>query len=207
MFFCMKQLFAISILLLVGVGCMNPGTDSDKSDEPRSQIREETEASTKSEAVIPEEGPQREHFRASDIRAEPYGALTFDIPEGMDIEYIPSIESLNVFLEEGDGAPRERSQIFIRYFDASRFLTLQTVAIYETADLTVGQENYTARRYDIEKKPGVTDFPEQPSWRNERHIVTDTRKGEGFTRYYVIAKHPELDTETYESFLDSITIE
>jgi hypothetical protein len=63
-----------------------------------------------------------------------------------------------------------------------------------------------ARRYDIEKKPSQADFPFQPVWRNTRHIVTDFRQKEGPTRYFVVAKNPDLDMDTYEEVLASMQI-
>ena len=93
----------------------------------------------------------------------------------------------------------------MRYFDAEKFLTLSTVAIHAATDVTVGQGRYTARRYDIEKKPGVPDFADQPSWRNKRHVVTDFRDKEGFTRYFVVAARPDLNQKTYERVLSSVT--
>ncbi len=132
--------------------------------------------------------------------------LDFEMPGSWDVEWVPSIKSWNLYDTRGDGIARERSQVFIRYFDASSFLTLSTVTIHEQTDLTVGKEDYTARRYDIEKNVGVRDFPEQPSWRNERHVVTDFFGENGFTRYYVVAANPELDVEIYERILESMTI-
>lgn len=132
--------------------------------------------------------------------------IQFRIPEGWEVEYIPSLKALNFFTLAGKGTARERSQIFILYFDASAFLTLGTVKIYQTRDLTIGTISYTARQYDIEKKAGVKDFSDQPVWRNKRHIVTDFRNKDGFTRYYVIAANPELDKAIYESVLASMTI-
>lgn len=132
--------------------------------------------------------------------------LEFDVPAGWDVEYIPSIEALNLYTLTGEGVARERSQVLIRYFDASSFLTLSTVTIHSTTDLTVGTDDYTARRYDIEKKAGVANFVDQPSWRNERHIVTDFRGAGGYTRYFVVAANPALDVAVYESLLASMTI-
>lgn len=131
--------------------------------------------------------------------------LSFWIPENMGFEYVPSIDAINLFSLHGDGTARERSQIFIRYFDASEFLTLSTVHVYSTEVLTVG-EGYDARRYDIEKKGGIADFASQPSWRNERHIVTDFTDTEGYGRYYVVAANPALDPAIYEQFLRDIEI-
>lgn len=133
-------------------------------------------------------------------------ALEFDVPAGWDVEYIPSIQSLNLYTLSGEGTARERSQVLIRYFDASSFLTLSTVTIHSTEDLTVGSGDYTARRYDIQKNVGVADFVDQPSWRNERHIVTDFRAEDGYTRYYVVAANPELDQNVYENLLASLTV-
>ncbi|HLG26011.1 MAG TPA: M23 family metallopeptidase [Candidatus Gracilibacteria bacterium] len=132
--------------------------------------------------------------------------IQFTIPEGWEVEYIPSLKALNLFTLSGTGTARARSQILIRYFDAKDFLTLSTVTIHDTKDLKIGTENYIARRYDIEKKSGIADFADQPVWRNTRHIVTDFREKGGFTRYYVVAANPALDVNTYESVLASMTI-
>lgn len=131
--------------------------------------------------------------------------VRFRIPENMEVEYVPSIKSLSLYSVSGKGAARERSQIFIRYFDANDFLTLSTVEIYSSEDLTVGK-GYAARQYDIEKKKGVADFPDQPYWRNTRHIVTDFRSEEGYTRYYVVAMNPDIDPDIYEHLLGSMTV-
>lgn len=132
--------------------------------------------------------------------------IEFTIPEGWEIEYIPSLKALNLFTLSGASPARQRSQILIRFFDAAKFLTLPTVNIYSTTDLTVGKGHYTARRYDIEKKQGVPDFADQPAWRNQRHLVTDFRGSEGFTRYFVVAANPLLDHNIVETVLKSMAI-
>lgn len=137
---------------------------------------------------------------------EEFSDLTFQIPPGLEVEYVPSLKSLNLFTLSGEGSARERSQIFIRYFDASQFLTLSTVTIHSVEDNFIGAKDYTARIYDIEKKSGVPNFSEQPLWRNTRHIVTDFVKGEGFNRYYVVASNPDLDPDTYHHLLQTIEI-
>lgn len=146
----------------------------------------------------------RRRFTLADIGGNVFN-IEFMIPEGMEVEYVPSIQALNIFTFEGEGTARERSQMFIRYFDASDFQTLSTVTVHSTENLTVG-DGYTARRYDIEKRANVADFAEQPDWRNERHVVTDVRGEEGRTRYYVIAANPALDQKIYEAVLDSLVI-
>lgn len=141
---------------------------------------------------------------------DPFGRdtfpLDFELPADWDIEWVPSLEAWNLYDTRGAGTARERSQIFIRYFDASDFLTLQTVTIHSATDRTVGDANYVARQYDIEKKPDAAAFKDQPSWRNERHVVTDFRGEKGFTRYFVVAANPDLDTKVYERVLRSIHI-
>lgn len=141
--------------------------------------------------------------------AEPGGdifSLRFEIPVGWEVEYIPSLEALNVFTLSEVGTARERSQILIRYFDASEFLTLSTVDILSTEDIVVGREGYEARRYEIAKKADVPNFRDQPAWRNERHIVTDFHAKQGYDRYYVVATNPKLDMETVETFLKTMEI-
>ena len=132
--------------------------------------------------------------------------LDFDIPFGWGVEYVPSLKALNLYEMLGEGDARERSQIFIRHFDASQFLTLSTVKIFERTDTVVGVEDYVARRYDIEKNVGVKNFPDQPLWRSKRHIVTDFSLNDGFTRYFVIAANPDLDLVIYEALLESMEI-
>jgi len=147
--------------------------------------------------------------RMYNLRVDPGGnefALEFLIPEGWEVEYNESSRILNLFTVEDGGTSHARSQIVLSYFDASQFLTLSSVVIHEVVDLTVGKESYAARRYDIEKKTGVTAFQGQPTWRNERHIAIDFRDTDGRTRYYSIAKNPQLDEETFQRVLDSVRI-
>ena len=135
-----------------------------------------------------------------------FGKLTFVVPDDWDVEFVPTLKALNLYRVSGSGTARERSQLFIRYFDADRFLTLGTVSILSSSDLDVGAGNYRARRYEIVKKPGVPDFPDQPTWRNAKHTVTDFRAGDGYTRYYVVAANPDLDPAVYDRVLSSMRI-
>lgn len=144
--------------------------------------------------------PPREFDPATDRGGEAF-PIRFTIPAGFEVEYVPEIQSLNLFTLSGAGTARDRSQIFIRYFDADRFLTLGTVTVHNTEDLTVN--GHDARRYDIEKKPEVADFPFQPAFRNGRHTVTDIRTGPGRTRFYVIAANPSVQPEVIDPFLQS----
>jgi hypothetical protein len=132
--------------------------------------------------------------------------IEFSLPAGWEIEYVRSLDALNLYTLSGSGTARERSQILIQHFDASDFLTLSTVTIHQVQDALAGAEYYKARRYDIEKKEDVPNFGGQPSWRNTRHIATDLRAKDGFARYYTVAANPELDETAYEAVLASIRI-
>lgn len=132
--------------------------------------------------------------------------IRFAIPGGMEVEYIPQIQALNVFTLAGSGTARDRSQIFIRYFEANDFQTLSTVTIHSAEDTNVGDGNFPARRYDIEKKNSVADFAYQPEWRNRRHLVTDFKTGPNFARFYVVAKNPYLADNIYQSILAGIQV-
>lgn len=187
-------------IVLLGAGCA-PARLDQSGEEPRPAPTPQA-----SQAVEPPpQSPSRTYDPDRDLGGDIFH-LQFTIPAGWEVEYVPSIEALNLFTLSGSGSARERSQIFIRYFDSSAFSTLRAVTIHSTEELVVGTGNYTARRYDIEKKSGVPPFPDQPSWRNERHIVTDFRDKTGFTRYYVVAARPDLDPSLYESILAGMTI-
>ncbi len=147
----------------------------------------------------------RAYNPARDLGGSTY-KVRFAIPGGMEVEYVHELQALNIFTLKGAGTARERSQIFIRYFDAASFLTLPTVTIHSTEDVLVGQRKYKARRYDIEKKSGVPNFPYQPTWRNARHTVTDFTNASGFGRYYVVAKNPTLSDAIYQAVLMSLQV-
>ena len=129
------------------------------------------------------------------------------IPVGWQAEAVPEIDAINFYDPASeDNTSLEQSQIFIRNFRANSFLTLATVTIHSRENLTIN--NRPAVRYDIEKKPGVPNFPNQPSWRNRRHIVTDIRVSDkNPSVFYVIAKRPELDQKIYQQFLKDLAVD
>lgn len=126
-----------------------------------------------------------------------------EISSDWDIEYIPEIEAINVFKKVGGGSSLERSQIFIRYFQASKFLTLSTVDILKREETKVKSHN--AVRYEIEKKSNIPNFAHQPLWRNQEHSLIDIRfSNESPTFFYVFAKNPELAEDEFEQFISSL---
>lgn len=127
-----------------------------------------------------------------------------EIPNQWEVEYIPQIEALNIYdLNDPAETVREKSQIFIRYFQSDRFLTLNTVNISSRAERLVG--GHEAVNYEITKKADVADFAHQPRWRNTTHKLTDVRyEPSGKTYFYVFAYNPTLSSEAFEQFLNSL---
>lgn len=132
--------------------------------------------------------------------------FSLEVPTGWRAEVVPAIEAINIFDPTAAGDSNlEKSQLFIRHFSANTFLTLQTVTIHEQSDLTI--DGQPARRYDIEKKAGVANFPNQPTWRSARHIVTDVRvSDDNPSTFYVIAQNPTLDTTVYQHALETLKV-
>ncbi len=127
-----------------------------------------------------------------------------DVPSDWHVEYIPELTAINVFnpsLEASDTL--ERSQFFIRQFQANDFLTLSTVTIHAAIPIVVN--GHAGVQYDIEKKPSVADFPGQPAWRSERHTVVDIRFAEtNPSLFYVFGYSPDVDESIFEKFINSL---
>lgn len=130
--------------------------------------------------------------------------FSFKIPSTWQAEAVPEIEAINIYDPNFPAVDNlEKSQIFIRYFKANDFLTLSTVTIFnKTATTTLGQP---AVVYDIEKKAGVDNFAFQPTWRNQRHFVTDIKSSAASPAiFYVMAKSPNLSDEIFSHFIYSL---
>lgn len=127
-----------------------------------------------------------------------------ETPKGWNVEYVPSTEAINIFDPTADTqSTLEQSQIFIRLFEADRFLTLSTVDILERVETEV--RGHDAVRYRIRKKEAIAPFANQPSWRNEDHKLIDIRYAPtGRTFFYVFSYNPNLDHEVFERFIESL---
>jgi murein DD-endopeptidase MepM/ murein hydrolase activator NlpD len=127
-----------------------------------------------------------------------------EVPTAWEVEYVSSIRSLSVYDPSYQAESQSnQSRFFIRFFEANDFLTLSTVTIFAAKDTTVGQ--HAAVEYDIEKKSGVPDFAAQPSWRNQRHQLTDVRFSErNPSLFYVFAYAPGVPKDDFERFLHSL---
>lgn len=130
--------------------------------------------------------------------------FSVEVPQKWQAEATSSIEALS-FFEQGSSV-LNNSQIFVRHFEANTFLTLTTVNILERQELIINGK--PAVRYVIEKKASIANFSNQPSWRNEKHTVTDIRVSDASPSVFlVIAKNPKLDEATYQHFLNSINFD
>ncbi len=187
----MKQILITITILLLASGCAkSPTVDNNAtSKEPSNTTPSEIETSSQQEFNF-EEFSKVYKFDGS-------------IPNSWAIEYIPTLESINIYDTKLTGTNLEKSQIFIRYFNANKFLTLNTVNILSQESLTL--QSRDAIRYEIQKKSGIPNFPGQPTWRNERHSVTDIRHSVSNPSYfYVFAKNPNLPESDFNNFISSL---
>lgn len=174
-------------------GCSGQSQEKEVSIAPIVQPEVEDEISSTRFFYSSEVEKVDSHF---DFRAE--------IPVNWQVEAIREIQALHFYDPDASGdSTLEQSQIFVRYFEAKTFLTLSTVTIRSQTESTI--RGRPAVTYDIEKKSGVSNFPHQPSWRNERHLVTDIRSTDDSTAtFYVFAKRPDLDPDVFDAFVQSV---
>jgi hypothetical protein len=187
----MKILLLLFITSVLAVGCNSTEAPSAPDN-----------SGTSNPVAAPQEQAQRLNFASLNATF----SFTGEIEKSWKTEYIPQIEAINIYDSSLPGTSLEQSQIFIRYFKASKFLTLTTVDILAQESLTIN--GHAAVRYEIKKKSGVPSFPYQPAWRNEQHIVTDIRSStDSPSLFYVIAKAPTVPEDTYQQFLQSLELQ
>jgi murein DD-endopeptidase MepM/ murein hydrolase activator NlpD len=183
-------------ILLIALLLIHLGLDDskeNKNNDKQSSIEDET-----TQEVV---ATNRQDF--SDLGDGATFKFSGGLQDGWATEYVDSIESINIYKSSGEQSI-DNSQIFIRYFEASSFLTLSTVDILEQTKTKVGKHD--AVRYAIKKKTGVADFASQPDWRNSQHDLIDIRYStKSPTFFYVFARNPELDMKVFEEFIDSLT--
>ncbi len=127
-----------------------------------------------------------------------------NLPEGWKAEFVPSIQAINIYNPTDPGkSSLEQSQIFLRFFESSEFLTLPTVTIHSRQPAVIN--GHDAVRYEIEKKPEVANFSSQPSWRNQRHHLIDIRFAKTpQSIFYVIARSPQVSEPVFSAFIHSL---
>lgn len=190
-----------ALFLLVGgglyVGLRRPSVETSESAPEKTATPPPSPTASPGEAI----------FSAEDVPGRaPAFTFSANIPTGWQVEAVPQIEALNIYAPSATGtANLEKSQVFISYFRASRFLTLSTVNILERREHDINGR--PAITYVVEKKSGVPNFPSQPSWRNLKHRVTDIRVSDASPSiFYVFAKRPELSDAEFETFLNSLNL-
>jgi len=127
------------------------------------------------------------------------------IPSEFKAEYLPSLRAINIYDPSLPGTGNiEKSQLYITYFNANSFLTLNTVDIIGAEKMTVlGKE---AILYTIAKKLNVPDFLGQPSWRNLAHKALDIRVStENPSIFYSFAYKQNLGKKSFDNFINSLT--
>lgn len=200
-----KWYVLIGILLLVGLFLLMPNWTK----APTETTQTETAVVDRNEAVVsaPTETSTTRRLFAAEIQGVGlHYQFSAVIPSDWQATWIADTKAINLYDPKATGdSTLEQSQIFIRSFEANQFLTLQTVTIHEQTDTIV--DGRPARRYDIEKKPGVAAFANQPNWRSSRHSVTDVRvTDDNPSIFYVIAKRPDLDQAVFDAFLASFRV-
>ncbi len=126
------------------------------------------------------------------------------LPGNLRVEYVPEIESINIYdTNSSEDEIIDKSQIFIRYFRASSFLSLNTVDILSRQETSVN--GHEAVAYEIRKKEGIADFAFQPFWRNQQHKLIDIRfSSHSPTLFYVFSYNPEMSEKQFKDFIDSL---
>ena len=126
------------------------------------------------------------------------------IPAEFEVEYIPQLKALSVYDPSlPKDSMREKSQIYISSFEANRFLTLNTVEITQQDETLIN--SHDAVLYEITKKDGVSDFTQQPSWRNFKHKAIDIRFAKNNPSvFYSFAYNPALSEDIFNAFINSL---
>jgi len=192
---------AIFVLAIVGWYVGSRGSDF-VGDLPSDVVREAMPEGDQTRRVIPSEGTR---VLFGDLGSGLYD-FSAVLPVSWEVEVVSDIDALNIYDPELPGeSTLEKSQLFLRTFEASQFLTLSTVTIHAREETTIS--GMPAVSYDIEKKPEVARFSFQPSWRNERHTVTDVRlSGQSPSVFIVIAQRPDLSLATVDAILESMAL-
>lgn len=202
----MKKIVFLTICLtLIGAGCKNIETTK-LIPEPDTNTKQEQQGIAVGEFNPSDPNNETKTITSSEIEGlkGPYD-FTVEIPARWEVEAVPGIESINFYNTTiGESKNLEKSQIFMRHFTANDFLTLGTVNIFTQIPEDVNGRNTIT--YDIEKKANFANFPSQPSWRNERHLVTDIRVSkDNPSIFYVFGRRPSLDPVIFERFINSLT--
>jgi hypothetical protein len=198
----MKNILYVSACMMVITGCTKTTVLQDvRSDSLAGG--ENTRTQEQEESTAADQAPQKKQidFRAIDDSF----FFTGKVPRGWEVEHVIATDAINIYdpqdLAHGN---LEKSQIFIQFFEAGDFQTLQTVDVLARKDGRIGSRETVA--YTIQKKIGVATFAHQPTWRSEKHDVVDVRFGKNTpTTFYVFARNPEIPQQEFDQFINDIT--
>lgn len=204
-----SRTFTVVVGLIVISGCqsVSPTVEESKTFGETEVVTtiSVTENNIEKESI---QEPTHKQFLSTEI-VDSSSDLRFSatIPAHWEVEYIADIQALNFFDPTiANDSSLEQSQVFVRTFNASDFLTLQTVTIHSRTETMINDRPTVI--YDIEKKAGVADFVSQPSWRSQRHVVTDIRSTDDpTTTFYVFGKRPDLDQKIFDDFINSVVFQ
>ncbi len=201
--YCKHMKFRLCIILF-GIAFLGAGCGTNVPDGAATPATGETGSTVREASDAPTAAPETEGVRVDFSRYNPAFRFSAELPTNLLVAYVPQIESINIYDPNAAGdSIREQSQLFIRYFEANRFLTLLTVDILNREE--TGVRGHDAVRYEIAKKAGVADFSHQPGFRNTRHTLIDIRFSESNpSLFYVFARHPEFSEAEFESFIQSL---
>lgn len=137
-------------------------------------------------------------------KVNPQFLFSAQIPKEFEVEYVSNLRAVNVYDPSKPGDSNiEKSQIYITFFKANTFLTLNTVEITQRDRVSINSKDATL--YEITKKETVPDFAGQPSWRNITHKAIDIRVLQDNPSYfYSFAQNPNLPQKVFDDFIDSL---
>ncbi len=127
-----------------------------------------------------------------------------EIPKELEVEYIPQLKAINIYNPSLTSQTSiEKSQLYISFFKANRFLTLNTVDITKQDKITIKERE--AILYEITKKDGIPNFYGQPMWRNTKHEALDIRLTQTNPSYfYSFAQNPNLSQKIFDDVINSL---
>lgn len=167
-------------------------------------VQKQTDPTVLKEEISKEEGKIPSLHPVDFSILNPVFRFSGQIPSVFEVEYIPQLKAFSIYDSRLPAESiREKSQIYISSFEANRFLTLSTVEITQQDETLI--HGHDAVLYEITKKPGVPDFPGQPSWRNSKHKALDVRlEKSNPSVFYSFAYNPELSQALFDQFINSL---
>ena len=198
-----KILFLTLLLFSLGFGC--------------SKSREATDSSNVSVKTTPPDPvpvvkiePVSFQTRTFDAGKRSEGKsfpLRFVYPEEWEMEYIPSLRAINLFVKQGASSTRDRARIIIRVHASSEASSVPRGRNVVTSEqLVLGKGKYAARKNTLESIDKKVLAAEEPKWLSQTHQLTEIRPKESRKPFYSVAVHPDVDRNIVNVMLSSLEI-